>query len=126
MKISKASDYALVFLATLAELPQGEWVSARSVGEKIGIPASFLGNIVHELVQAGILKSQRGAHGGVQLAKTSKEITIGQVLSAMDDGMNLVECMSEGGNCPIESNCDIRSFWSVTHELVLAALKHIS
>ena len=126
MKLSKASDYALVILAKLVDQPSDQWVTARAIAEPIGIPQSFLGNIIHRLVQAGILQSQRGSHGGIRLAKTASEITIGQVLDAVEDRMNLVECMEEGGNCPIEGNCEVRAFWSITHELVLAALKHIS
>ncbi len=126
MKLSKASDYALVLLSRLADESEGKWISAREVAETIGIPQSFLGNIIHQLVQAGILISQRGSHGGVKLSRSPGEITIGQVLEATADRMNLVECMDQPGACPIEGNCDVRAFWSITHELVLAALKHIT
>ena len=126
MKMSKASDYALVLLAELEKLPKEEWVSVREVASKIGVPNRFLSNIVHRLVQAGILDSHRGVKGGVQLKKLPSEITIGSVLEAMHDPMGLVDCMEQPGTCPLESHCDVQRFWSVTHGLVLAALKHIT
>lgn len=126
MKMSKASDYALVLLARLEKLPKEEWVSVRKVALDIGIPNRFLSNIVHRLVQAGILNSHRGASGGVQLKKSSSEITIGAVLEAMADPMGLVDCVDHPGLCPLENHCDVQRFWNVTHSLVLGALKHIT
>lgn len=126
MKLSKASDYALVFLAKLGTGPQEEWLSVREVAEGLGIPSRFASNIVHNLCKSGILESHRGAHGGVKLAKPIEKITIGDVLEAMEDTMGLVDCISSPGQCPIEDNCDVLKFWSVTHTLVLSTLKHIT
>lgn len=126
MKMTKASDYALVLLARLEKSPAEEWVSVRKIAGEIGIPNRFLSNIVHKLVQAHILESHRGVHGGVRLAKPAREITIGSILTAMSDPMGLVDCVEHPGLCPLENHCDVQKFWSVTHGLVLAALKHIT
>lgn len=126
MKISKSSDYALVLLAGVAKEPPEKWVSIRLFAENVGLSPSFLSNIVHKLVQKGILESQRGVHGGVRLAKPKEEISIGAVLQAMDDPLVIVECMETGSECPIAKCCDIKEFWSVTHSLILASLKSIT
>ena len=126
MKMSKASDYALVLLARLETLPQDQWVSVRVVAGEIGVPNRFLSNIVHRLVQAGILLSHRGVAGGIQLAKGSGEITIGDVLEATDDALGLVDCVDHPGACPLENHCEVQRFWAVTHSFILAALKHIT
>ena len=126
MKISKSSDYALVLLAGLAKEPVANWVSIRLFAEKLGLSASFLSNIVHKLVQKGILESQRGAHGGIRLAQPQEMISIGTVLQAMDDPMIIVDCIEAGSGCPIEHCCEIKEFWSVTHGLILASLKSIT
>lgn len=131
MKMNKASDYALVLLAKLessqsGDAPHEEWVSVRVIAKEIGIPNRFLSNIVHKLVQAKILESHRGAHGGIKLAMSAKEITIGGVLHAMQDPMGIVDCIEHPGMCPLENHCDVQKFWSVTHAIVLSALKHIT
>lgn len=126
MKLSKASDYALVFLAKLERQPRTRWVSVHEMATTLKIPNRFLSNIAHRLVQVGILESHRGVHGGVKLAKRPDDITIGDVLEAMEDTMGLVDCVSKPGQCPIENNCDIVKFWSVTHGLVVSALKQIT
>lgn len=126
MKLSKASDYALVFLAKLDRLPKDQWVSVREMADGLGIPSRFLSNIVYKLVLAGVLESQRGVHGGVKLAKKPEAITIGEILETMEDSMGLVDCVSQPGHCPIENHCDILKFWAVTHGLVLTALKQIT
>ena len=111
MRMSKASDYALVLLARLETLPKDQWISVRQVASDIGIPNRFLSNIVHRLVQSGILLSHRGVTGGVQLAKPSDEITIGDVLEATDDSLGLVDCVDHPGTCPLENHCDVQHFW---------------
>ena len=126
MKLSKASDYALVFLAKLNRFPRDQWVSVREMAGHLGIPNRFLSNIVYKLVKAGMLESHRGVHGGVKLAKEPEAITIGDILETMEDSMGLVDCISQPGSCPIENNCDILKFWAVTHGLVLTALKQIT
>lgn len=126
MKMSKASDYALVLLARLEKYHPEEWVSVRKIGEEIGVSNRFLSNIVHKLVQGGILLSHRGAYGGVKLAKSAVNITIGEVLGAMHDPMGIVDCIEHPGQCPLERNCDVQKFWSVTHSLILSSLRHIT
>lgn len=126
MKLSKASDYALVFLAKLETLPKEQWTSVREVAKELGIPSRFLSNIVHRLGKAGIVESHRGVHGGIKLAKNSSDITVGEILSVMEDSMGLVDCVNHPGQCPIENNCDILKFWAVTHRLVLSALSQIT
>ena len=54
------------------------------------------------------------------------EIAVGLVLAAMHDGLGVVDCLDRPGQCQIENQCDVRKFWSITHELMFAALKHIS
>jgi len=126
MKLSKATDYALVFLARIERLPRDQWVSVKESAKFLGIPSRFLSTIVHRLAKAGILESHRGVHGGVKIAKRPEEITIGHVLEVMEDASGLVDCISHPGLCPIESNCNVLKFWAVTHGLVLSALKQIT
>lgn len=126
MKMSKASDYALVFLAKLSAQPKENWLSVKATAETLKLPVSFLGNIVHKLVQSGILESQRGVHGGVRLAKEGDQISIGAVLEAMNDPLGIVDCIDQPGDCPIERCCEIKSFWSITHGLILSSLKGIT
>ena len=126
MKLSKATDYALVMLAHLDTEGRDKWISVRQVAEEVGISTQFLSNIVHKLGKAGLVEALRGPKGGVRLAKNANEITIGHVLIAMDDGLAVVDCLDRPGFCQIENHCNVRKFWSITHELMFAALKHIS
>lgn len=124
--MSKASDYALVLLASLETEPTQPWISVRKFALENGIPPRFLSNIVNKLVHAKILASHRGIKGGIRLARPADSVTIGEVMNAMENPMGLVDCVESPGSCPIENNCGVKQFWSVTHGLVLAALKHIT
>lgn len=74
MDISRKTDYALRMLAMLAEDPEC-LLSVRTAAEEVNVPYSFARSIQHGLVQAGIVESLRGAHGGMRL-KVSPETSL--------------------------------------------------
>ena len=70
MDISRKTDYALRMLAMLAEDPE-RLLSVRTAAEEVNVPYSFARSIQHGLVQAGIVESLRGVHGGMQIGRAS-------------------------------------------------------
>ena len=66
-------------------------MSVRAIAERQGIPAPYLEKLLGELRQAGLVKSQRGAHGGYRLARSTRQISLGQVLSAVGETIQPLE-----------------------------------
>jgi Rrf2 family protein len=84
MRISAKADYAVRAVAELAAADGEKPVKAERVASAQGIPLNFLENILGELRHAGIVRSQRGAEGGFRLAKPAEEVTVADVIRAVE------------------------------------------
>jgi Rrf2 family protein len=84
MRISAKADYAVRAVVELVDSPDGQPVKAERVANAQDIPLNFLENILGELRHAGIVRSQRGAEGGFRLAKPADEISIADVIRAVE------------------------------------------
>lgn len=84
MRISAKTDYAIRAAAELAAASGDRWVKTESVSIAQDIPLPFLLNILAELRTAGIVRSRRGVDGGYQLARPAAEITVADVIRAVD------------------------------------------
>ena len=91
MDISRKTDYALRMLAMLAEEPE-RLLSVRTAAEEVNVPYSFARSIQHGLVQAGIVESLRGVHGGMRLKVSPDDVTIRQVVEAVQGPMVMNDC----------------------------------
>jgi Rrf2 family protein len=90
------------------------------IAQEQKIPPSFLAKIVSQLSVAGILQTSRGARGGVSLARDPKEISMREVVEAIDGPILLNECVNDhGSNCVFGDTCPMRPVWcDAQHELV--------
>ncbi|MDQ3553551.1 MAG: Rrf2 family transcriptional regulator [Chloroflexota bacterium] len=84
MRVSAKADYAVRAAAELAAAPDARPVKGQRIGEAQGIPPKFLENIMLELKHAGIVKSQRGTDGGYSLARPAADISLADVIRAVD------------------------------------------
>jgi Rrf2 family protein len=84
MKLTRASNYALQALAYLVDQPADRSVASHVAAEARGIPERFLLKVLQPLVSAGVLRSIKGPNGGYRLAKPPKQITLLQVIEAVD------------------------------------------
>jgi Rrf2 family protein len=107
MQITKQADYAMRAVIYLARLDVGEKASTKDIAGKQQIPPSFLAKIVSQLSIAGLIQTARGARGGVSLARLPEEISILDVVEAIDGPMLLNECTSNPDNCPLSTDCPL-------------------
>lgn len=122
MQITRQADYAVRAVLHLAR--NGETRTATSViAEEQKIPPSFLAKIISQLSIAGLLHTSRGARGGVTLARDPKEITLLEVIEAIDGPIQLNECVGETGVCTFDANCPLRSVWCEAQEELVGRLK---
>lgn len=82
--LSQGSQYALSAVIALSKQPEGTTVSAADLAKPLNCPAAYLSQILSKLKPAGILKSRRGLNGGVYLARSPDEITLFEVIKAID------------------------------------------
>lgn len=107
MQVTKFSDYALRLLLHLA-LAEGERLPARAIADQQGISFNHLAKVAQWLANEGYVAASRGRGGGMVLAKTPPEISIGALLRRSEEGSALVECMrADGGNCILSPCCGL-------------------
>jgi len=109
MKVSKKTDYALRALFAIAEQKNSS-ISIRELSESVDVPRRFLENIMLEMNRAGWVKSIPGRYGGYVLAKSSNEITLGEVIRYFEGMIAMISCVSVSNYepCSQESKCYFR------------------
>jgi Rrf2 family protein len=108
MQITRQADYAMRAVVYLAELGPGQRAATSQIADKQHIPPSFLAKIVSQLSVAGLLQTSRGARGGVSLARSPEEISLLEVIEAIDGPIMLNECVAESGVCTFGETCILR------------------
>ncbi|MBM3179971.1 MAG: Rrf2 family transcriptional regulator [Chloroflexi bacterium] len=122
MQITRQADYAVRAVLYLAH--NGDQRTATSmIAEKQRIPPSFLAKIVSQLSIAGLLHTSRGARGGVSLARAPHEITLLEVIEAIDGPIQLNECVGDTGACSFDDDCPLRPVWCDAQEQLVNKLK---
>ena len=99
MKLSSKTHYGLIACHILAKSYPDEWVSASVLESKISVSGKYLEKIMRMLSKRNIVSANRGANGGYYLARAPKEITVGEIVRALEDDMEIIECVKDGGKC---------------------------
>ena len=110
--LTRKTDYALVALAYLARWEQG-CVSARDIAARVRIPLPVLMGILNQLARQGLVVSTRGAKGGYRLARSPEQITLAQLIDAVEGPVRLTMCCTGGderamSECDLEATCDVK------------------
>ena len=93
MQITRQADYATRAVLCLARNGKGERMSTSRVAREQKIPPAFLAKIISQLSVAGVLHTSRGAHGGITLAREPEQITLLEVIEAIDGPIQLNMCV---------------------------------
>ncbi len=111
MQITRQADYAIRAVMYLARLEPGKRAATSQIASEQHIPPSFLAKIVSQLSVAGLLSTSRGARGGVTLARPPEEITLLEVVEAIDGPILLNECVGNNGTCTFTRSCPLQEVW---------------
>jgi len=111
MQITRQADYAVRAIYYLSGLEPGNRASTSHIAKEQNIPPSFLAKIISQLSVAGLLHTSRGARGGVSLAQDPREITMLDVIEAIDGPILLNECVNDAHGCKFDKECPMRAMW---------------
>jgi Rrf2 family protein len=126
MQITRQADYALRAVIYLSRLGPEERAATSQIAAEQQIPPSFLAKIVSQLSVAGLLQTSRGARGGVSLAKKPADITLLDVVEAIDGPILLNECVACGGVCSFGDRCPMRPVWCDTQAQLVSSLQGVT
>lgn len=99
MKLSSKTHYGLMACHILGRNYPDKPVSASMLESQISVSGKYLEKIMRMLSSRGIVTATRGANGGYFLAKPPVEITIGEIVRTLEDDMEIIECVKNGGKC---------------------------
>lgn len=122
MQITRQADYAVRAVLHLARL--GDQRAATSaVAREQNIPPSFLAKIISQLSIAGLVHTSRGARGGVTLARVPNEISLLEVVEAIDGPILLNECVDGDGSCFFDQDCPLKPIWCAAQNDLVTRLR---
>lgn len=111
MKLSTKGRYGLRALIDLALYSENETVSIQSIARRQNISDSYLEQLMRKLRSAGLIVSVRGAQGGYKLARPANEISVGDVLRALEGSLETVTCGGEDNSCQGADLCVTKFVW---------------
>lgn len=125
LRVTKLTDYATVVLSTLAEAPDRVH-NATELAERARLELPTVSKLLKTLTQAGLVQSFRGSSGGYRLAKPANEITLIEIVEAIEGPLGMTECSGEHSSCEHETHCGVRSKWLRINDVVADALRGVS
>lgn len=126
LRITKQTDYGIVLLTWMAGDAE-RLVTAPDLAEETSLPQPMVAKILKLLARTGILKSHRGVNGGYSLARPPQELSVAQVIGALEGRIAITECTDDTpGLCSKEQVCPVRSNWNRINLAIQDALDRIS
>jgi FeS assembly SUF system regulator len=101
--------------------------TTRDVAARTYLPLPMVSKILKALVRGGLLESQRGVNGGYSLARCPEEVSVADIITALEGPIGMTECTGEEADpCTLEHTCAVRSNWQLVNEVVRRALENIT
>ena len=126
IRLSRITDYGIVLMVQLARSADDAAQNARSLASEADLPVPVVSKVLKSLARAGLLASQRGSKGGYALARRPEDISVPEMISALEGPISLTECTVHPGACSQESSCDVREPWQRINAAVQAALEKVT
>ncbi|SRR5690606_31712050 len=124
--LSQGSQYAISALIALAKQPDGKPVSAADLAGPLKCPPAYLSRLLARLKPANIIRSHRGLNGGVSLARPPEEISLIEVIHAIDGKEFFTQCFLGIEGCGQIEPCPFHEFWSVERKKIEAWLTEMT
>jgi Rrf2 family protein len=121
--ISRTGIHATLALSALATLEPGEFAGAAEIAARVGAPRNYLGKLLKQLGEQGLLESQRGSGGGFRLARPAGQITLLDVLEPLERVSKWNGCFLGKSSCLHDGPCAVHKRWAKTREAYLGFLR---
>lgn len=124
MRLTHLADYAVVMMTAAARREPGERLSAAELSIETGVPLPTAQKLMGKLASAGLLNSARGSGGGFALARPGKEISLADVIEAVEGPIAMTQCSGgdEVSECALDAHCRVKPHMNVVSSAVRGAL----
>ncbi|NUR22552.1 SUF system Fe-S cluster assembly regulator [Frateuria sp.] len=124
LRVSRLTDYATVVMTCIAAHPH-DVLSTAQIAEETRLELPTVSKLLKSLGHAGLVESFRGVNGGYRLARPAPEISLAQIVEAMEGPIGMTECSVEG-QCDREAQCGVRGSWRRISNVLDGALRAVS
>lgn len=124
LRLSRLSEYAFMMLTVLGKSP-GKLCSASDLAAQVFLEPPTASKVLKLLARSGLVDSVRGAHGGYRLSRSPDEISVADVIAAIDGPLAMTECSIEGGSCAQEDHCTLRPNWQIITGAIVDTLENV-
>ncbi|WP_026352787.1 SUF system Fe-S cluster assembly regulator [Solimonas variicoloris] len=126
LKLSRLADYATVLMTAVARAPQRTH-TGQELAERTRIPLPTVAKLLKVLARGGLLESLRGAHGGYRLGRAAEQISVADIIGALEGPIAVTACAGHGGEpCSIETDCATRANWRLINSAIHQALAAVT
>jgi len=125
LRMAKLTDYGIVLLTQFAVRQDSSPMTAREIASAAKLPLPTVGKLLKQLSHNGLLSSHRGTKGGYTLVRPPGDITVAQIIEALEGPMALTECQAPGV-CEQERFCSVKPNWLVINRTVRDALSRVT
>lgn len=127
MNVTSKGRYALRIMLDLAQHPEEDFISLKTIADRQGYSMKYLETIVGSLKKAGLVESSRGKEGGYRLSRGSADYTVGEILRSIEDNLAPVSCIKSGSvNCEHAAECMTVPMWKELDDITNAYLDTVS
>ena len=127
MRLTSLADYAVVMMAAAARHPADARLSAALLAVETGVPVPTAQKLMGRLAAAGLLRSARGTGGGFALARSAPEISLADIVEAVEGPIAMTTCADESRNdCALDGNCQVKPHLLAVNGAVRGALQGVS
>jgi Rrf2 family protein len=122
MKLTRGGEYGIRGVLYLAKQEEGKVSMLSAIAKAQDVPPRFLAKIFQALAKAGVVRSHRGAKGGFSLARPAAEVTIKDVIEAVEGPIYLNVCLAAPGECDRDHICPLHSVWQEAQQKMMEVL----
>ena len=126
MRLSHLADYAVVLMAAAARRPAGARLSATELSAETRLPLPTTQKLMGQLASCGLLTSMRGAGGGFALAKPAHDITLADIVEAVEGPIAMSACSNGKFDCALDAHCRVKPHMGIVGHAVRCALGAVS
>ena len=126
MRLSHLADYAVVLMTAAARRPAGARLSATELSAETGVPLPTAQKLMGQLAASGLLTSVRGAGGGFTLARAATQISLADIVEAVEGPIAMTVCSEGRTDCALDAHCRVKPHMGVVGNAVRGALGAVS
>ena len=124
LKLGKLTDYATVLLAAMAAAPE-RLHAAQELAQRTSVAAPTVAKLMKQLQQGGLVSSTRGARGGYRLMRAPAQVTVADVIRALEGPIALTDCAVHGA-CALEAGCGAKAPFRLINAAITQALEAVT